>query len=650
MFKSIEQRQRGEFRNTSAFRCRSYGGESFVKRLKLDRKLKKHRGCVNTINWSENGEYLVSGSDDTNICVWDYATRNLQLCIESGHSANIFCTKFMPTTLDHVVSCAGDSEVRLFDIHNAHAPSVYTCHGDRVKKLAVEPGNPHIFLSAGEDGSVRFFDSRQPHNCNRSSTCSNALVSLKSGRFSTVEINSISSSELKPYYFAIGGGDAHVRLYDRRMLSPVEPSAAAIMNRPCAQFKPKNINSAHITAVCMNDAGSEVIASYSGSSIFLFDIDNNGSNPYPGQQVMDALGRGGTGSQTSSEDYVRTMKTKIVLYQQKGRYSRVVEKCSRLIKKLNKPSFEIVPMGSASSVLSSKSADRCFAYYQRALAYYHLEQPTLALRDVTRSLAIGGTEDTHKGRWLKAKVYYELSRYNDAIQTCQGILESHTDVYDGSTLNQVKRFMKVCRSQLKSEERKALARRNRAENRRKKSESTSESATTSLDVDMGSEEQRENAVNKAQGSVPKDESDQDARQVNSVSSSGTGSVSSSSMDIDESSSLANDRMVVKRKREHGAEKGRKVRPGLEGSGEAESEPLLETQQAERQSNRLEAGREEEEEKEEQEEAEEAEAEADRVPATPTEEEERGKDVEMDSEEVEVVMWLLLLWLLFMPSA
>lgn len=28
--------------------------------------------CVNTVNWSENGDLLVSGSDDTRVCIWDY--------------------------------------------------------------------------------------------------------------------------------------------------------------------------------------------------------------------------------------------------------------------------------------------------------------------------------------------------------------------------------------------------------------------------------------------------------------------------------------------------------------------------------------------------------------------------------------------------
>lgn len=116
------------------------------------------------------------------INIWSYSGRKLLHSIDTGHSANIFCTKFIPETSDElVVSGAGDAEVifydesllydgfyldevesiwkshplivflfgqvRLFNLShlswrghddNAIAPSgLYQCHTRRVKKLAV---------------------------------------------------------------------------------------------------------------------------------------------------------------------------------------------------------------------------------------------------------------------------------------------------------------------------------------------------------------------------------------------------------------------------------------------------------------------------------------------------------------------------------
>ena len=44
--------------------------------------------------------------------IWSYSSRKLLHSIDTGHSANIFCTKFVPETSDElVVSGAGDAEV-----------------------------------------------------------------------------------------------------------------------------------------------------------------------------------------------------------------------------------------------------------------------------------------------------------------------------------------------------------------------------------------------------------------------------------------------------------------------------------------------------------------------------------------------------------
>jgi hypothetical protein len=78
-----------------------------------------------------------------------------------GHRANIFSAKFMPYTADtKVVCCAGDSEIRVFDIHysqiravdkQAKMDRVYVCHRTRAKRIVPED-NSFCFLSCSEDG------------------------------------------------------------------------------------------------------------------------------------------------------------------------------------------------------------------------------------------------------------------------------------------------------------------------------------------------------------------------------------------------------------------------------------------------------------------------------------------------------------------
>ncbi|CAN0838831.1 Protein ALTERED SEED GERMINATION 2 [Linum grandiflorum] len=149
---------------------------SLIRRLSQETEMEGHQGCVNAISWNSNGSLLISGSDDTRMNIWSYAGRKLLHSIDTGHSANIFCTKFVPETSDElVVSGAGDAEVRVFNLSQLSGrgpedtgivPSaLYQCHTRRVKKLAVEVGNPNVVWSASEDGTLRQHDLRECASC-----------------------------------------------------------------------------------------------------------------------------------------------------------------------------------------------------------------------------------------------------------------------------------------------------------------------------------------------------------------------------------------------------------------------------------------------------------------------------------------------------
>lgn len=42
----------------------------------------------------------------------------------------------------------------------------FTCHSGTTYEIATIPGEPHSFLSCGEDGTVRGFDLRVKEKCN----------------------------------------------------------------------------------------------------------------------------------------------------------------------------------------------------------------------------------------------------------------------------------------------------------------------------------------------------------------------------------------------------------------------------------------------------------------------------------------------------
>ncbi|KIW13847.1 hypothetical protein PV08_06627 [Exophiala spinifera] len=319
-----------------------YGDKSWVEDLDIVNELGAHTGCVNALSWSRSGSLLASGSDDTYLNIWDYNPASdykpftLNTSVHTGHHANIFSVKFMPHSGDRtVVSCAGDSEVRVFDLEYAGAARsgstassfststrsrrfnnffrnarwlneantnarVYRSHADRVKRIITE-SSPHLFMTCSEDGEVRQWDLRQPSSAYPSPRGGRAygdvpppLISYKKYG---LDLNTISCAASQPQYIALGGAHLHCFLHDRRMLgrdleaeqgrpasrNPIagtyEDESMAEATRCVKRFAPNNkrkmgLNDhGHITACKISDANpNEMVASWSGDYVYSFDI------------------------------------------------------------------------------------------------------------------------------------------------------------------------------------------------------------------------------------------------------------------------------------------------------------------------------------------------------------------------------------------
>ncbi|KAG2692462.1 hypothetical protein I3843_08G054500 [Carya illinoinensis] len=276
---------------------------SFIRRLSLEKVMEGHQGCVNSVAWNAKGSLLISGSDDTRLNIWSYSSRSLLHSIETGHSANIFCTKFVPETSDELVaSGAGDAEVRLFNLSrlsgrgpdDVSPTATYQCHTRRVKKLAVEAGNPNVVWSASEDGTLRQHDFREGTSCPPAGSsrqeCRNILLDLRCGAKRSLSdppkqdlaLKSCDISSTRPHLLLVGGSDAFARLYDRRMLPPLTSCLKKMSPPPCVNyFCPKHLSdhgrpSLHLTHVTFSPTGEEVLLSYSGEHVYLMDVNNAG--------------------------------------------------------------------------------------------------------------------------------------------------------------------------------------------------------------------------------------------------------------------------------------------------------------------------------------------------------------------------------------
>ncbi|XP_024004716.1 DDB1- and CUL4-associated factor 8 isoform X3 [Eutrema salsugineum] len=267
------------------FSKRFSGSENLVLRLEVHRKLVKHKGCVNTVSFNADGDVLISGSDDRRVIIWDWQLGNVKLSFHSGHANNVFQAKFMPFSDDRtIVTCAADGMVRRASILESGKveTSFLGSHQGRAHKLGIEPGNPHIFYTCGEDGLVQRFDLRTQAPTELF-TCQS--VDPRRRNMEAVQLNAIAIDPRNSNLFAVGGMDEYARLYDIRSF---QGDSLNGFSRAADHFCPLHlIGNEHvgITGLAFSEQ-SELLVSYNDEFIYLFTHDMGlGSNPVTSSPV-----------------------------------------------------------------------------------------------------------------------------------------------------------------------------------------------------------------------------------------------------------------------------------------------------------------------------------------------------------------------------
>lgn len=142
--------------------------EPFVERLELDIKLDGHEGCVNCIEFSQNGRILASASDDLCVFLWNPYLKKKITSFQTPHRGNIFSVNFLPKTNDQqIVTGAADKQIFVYDLKNTDEP-IFRCRcpQGRVKRIVCAPEVPSTFFTSSEDGRVLQIDLRVKHGKN----------------------------------------------------------------------------------------------------------------------------------------------------------------------------------------------------------------------------------------------------------------------------------------------------------------------------------------------------------------------------------------------------------------------------------------------------------------------------------------------------
>lgn len=291
---ALDARQRGDMGRVSF--GAALATASLVRRIEREATLTGHRGCVNTVRYSDTGRLLLTGSDDCRVGVYDADTFEFKQFLESGHEGNIFCAYSLPHTADaRVVSCAADGRVQLIDVEKEEVRTLAR-HTGRAHNLAIDPSSPSVVMSGGEDGVVTLFDVR-------SRTPASTLFECP------FPLNRIHLNPVDPNLMVVCGNHYTCRIYDRRRTSEaravaprLEEADRTAAHATCAVWNARGV----CEGGCPNrgdaglgahtpvpGAGTHILASYHAAPIFLLDascavpaddLEGGADEPDPGRR------------------------------------------------------------------------------------------------------------------------------------------------------------------------------------------------------------------------------------------------------------------------------------------------------------------------------------------------------------------------------
>ncbi|CRK91640.1 CLUMA_CG005292, isoform A [Clunio marinus] len=145
----------------------NFQSKLFKSRLSIAKSLYKkdlvsHYGCVNAIEFSQDGNWLSSGGDDRRVLLWNIERSLIdkeepQVMLKQ-HLSNIFCLSF-DSRHSRIFSGGNDDMAIVHDIETGDCVDIFH-HTKPVYGLGVDPSNDSIFATAGEDGRILLFDMR----------------------------------------------------------------------------------------------------------------------------------------------------------------------------------------------------------------------------------------------------------------------------------------------------------------------------------------------------------------------------------------------------------------------------------------------------------------------------------------------------------
>ncbi|GAB4819128.1 hypothetical protein N2152v2_006174 [Parachlorella kessleri] len=184
-----------------------------------------HDGEVNRARYMPQNQYLIATKTvSSEVYVFDYAKHETKpspdgLCKPdirlTGHKVEGYGLSWNQQKAGYLLSGSDDAQICVWDVtattqqnRTLHALHIYQGHGGVVEDVAWHPRHEYLFGSVGDDKKLILWDMRKPHDKAVQSDC----------EAHGAEVNCLAFNPFNEYIVATGSADKTVALWDVRNL------------------------------------------------------------------------------------------------------------------------------------------------------------------------------------------------------------------------------------------------------------------------------------------------------------------------------------------------------------------------------------------------------------------------------------------------